>query len=600
MSKLDDYQWLFRKAPTMATSIAEDGRYVDVNDALLNRLGYERGDMIGKRPADFVTPETAERIEHELLPTLRRTGRLENKPVSFVTRDGEIVNCLTNSLVEHSSQGAFVRTVAMYSELSDQGRADWKYRQLYRATPAMLHTVDADGCIITITDHWLQKMGYSREEVVGRSIMDFYSDADRRRLASGHLQDLIRGGEFSNEPRQMVTKKGKVLDLLMSAISERDSSGEVHRMLVAAKDVTERNVAERKLRSALAENAHLREELERERDYLREEVNVAMNFGRIIGRSPTLKLMLSQVEAVAETPASVLILGESGVGKELVAHAIHARSGRANGPLVKVNCASIPKELFESEFFGHVKGAFTGAHRDRVGRFQLADGGSIFLDEIGEIPFELQGKLLRVLQESEFERVGDDVTRTVDVRVIAATNRNLEELVVDGKFREDLFYRLSVFPIDVPPLRKRPEDVLQLAQHFLEQTCNEFGRKLLKLTRTQAEAIQAYDWPGNVRELKNVIERAVILSKGNSLRLDLSLPGNGGAKTGVENGQLTGNDRVLTEKQMRAVQKENIAAALRKSNWRVSGKDGAAELLGIKPTTLADRIKTFGIRKPRR
>ena len=187
------------------------------------------------------------------------------------------------------------------------------------------------------------------------------------------------------------------------------------------------------------------------------------------------------------------------------------------------NCASIPKELFESEFFGHVKGAFTGAHRDRVGRFQLADGGTIFLDEVGEIPIELQGKLLRVLQESEFERVGDDITRSVDVRVIAATNRNLEELVIAGKFREDLFYRLSVFPIEVPPLRKRPEDVIQLAQHFLESICHDFGKAPLKLTRTQAAAISAYDWPGNVRELKNVIERAVILSKGRTLRLDFSI-----------------------------------------------------------------------------
>ena len=272
----------------------------------------------------------------------------------------------------------------------------------------------------------------------------------------------------------------------------------------------------------------------------------------------------------------------------------------ASAPLVKVNCASIPKELFESEFFGHVKGAFTGAHRDRVGRFQLADGGSIFLDEIGEIPFELQGKLLRVLQESEFERVGDDITRSVDVRVIAATNRNLEQLVVDGQFREDLFYRLSVFPIDVPPLRKRPEDVLQLAQHFLEQTCNEFGRKLLKLTQSQAKVIQAYDWPGNVRELKNVIERAVILSKGNNLRLDLSLPEKAGGISGVGNGRLPAEDQVLTEEQMRALQKQNLTAALRQTNWRVSGKNGAAELLGIKPTTLTDRIKSFGIRKPRR
>lgn len=582
----------------MATSIAENGCYLDVNDAFLARLGYDRADMIGNRPTDFVTPESAECIEKELLPTLRRTGRLKNKPVAFVSRDGEIVNCVTNSLVERSADGAFVRTIAMYTEVTDQGRADWKYRQLYRSTPAMLHTVDADGCVITVTDHWLQKMGYKREEVVGRSIMDFYSEADRKRLASGYLQDLIRGGEFSNEPRQMVAKNGKVLDLVMSAISERDSAGEVHQMLVASKDVTERNHAERELRAALAENATLREELERERDYLREEVNVAMNFGRIVGRSPSLKQMLAQVEAVAGTPASVLVLGESGVGKELVARAIHARSGRANGPLVKVNCASIPKELFESEFFGHVKGAFTGAHRDRVGRFQLADGGSIFLDEIGEIPFELQGKLLRVLQESEFERVGDDITRTVDVRVIAATNRNLEQLVVDGQFREDLFYRLSVFPIDVPPLRKRPEDILQLAQHFLEQTCNEFGRKPLKLTQAQAQVVQAYEWPGNVRELKNVIERAVILSKGNNLRLDLSLPESAGSQAGIENRAVASDDQLLTEIQMRSLQKQNLITALKQTNWRVSGTDGAAELLGIKPTTLADRIKSFGIRKP--
>jgi PAS domain S-box-containing protein len=597
MTTLDDYRWLFRRAPTMATSIGDDGRYLDVNDALLERLGFSREEMIGHRPAEFVTEETAERIEKELLPTLRRTGKLENKPVAFVTRDGEVVDCMTNSLVEHSPDGDFVRTVAMYTEVADQLRTDWKYRQLYRSTPAMLHTVNAEGCIIAVTDHWLQKMGYTRAEVVGRSITDFYSEADKKRLESGLLRELISGGEFNNESRQMVTKDGKVLDLLMSATSERDASGVVHRMLVASKDLTERNRAERELRKALAENAHLREELERERDYLREEVNVAMNFGRIIGRSPALKNMLTQIDAVAQTPVSVLILGESGVGKELVARAIHARSGRSEAPLVKVNCASIPKELFESEFFGHVKGAFTGAHRDRVGRFQLADGGTIFLDEVGEIPLELQGKLLRVLQESEFERVGDDITRSVDVRVIAATNRDLERLVVNGDFREDLFYRLSVFPIEVPPLRNRPEDVLQLAQHFLEQSCAELGRQPFKLTQRQAAEIQAYDWPGNVRELKNVIERAVILSKGSTLRLDLSLPESEATARTKTLAPAEGN--VLTEKQMRDLQKQNIVAALKQANWRVSGDEGAATILGIKPTTLADRIKSFGIRKPR-
>jgi transcriptional regulator with GAF, ATPase, and Fis domain len=267
---------------------------------------------------------------------------------------------------------------------------------------------------------------------------------------------------------------------------------------------------------------------------------------------------------------------------------------------VKVNCASIPKELFESEFFGHVKGAFTGAHRDRIGRFQLADGGTIFLDEVGEIPMELQGKLLRVLQESEFERVGDDVTRSVDVRVVAATNRNLEQLIVDGEFREDLFYRLSVFPIIVPPLRDRGEDVIQLAQHFLERACNEFGRPVLTLTRAQANVLFEYNWPGNIRELKNVIERAVILSPGNVLRLDLSMPAVAPGRLTAPRQAVAAGKQVLNEKEMRDYQKGNIEAALRQTNWVVSGPDGAAELLGVKATTLADRVRSFGIERPAR
>jgi len=597
MLSSDDYQWLFRKAPGMATSIGEDGLYLDVNDALLERLGFEREEMVGHQPEEFTTPETTERVQRELRPALRRTGKLENKPVSFVAKTGEIVDCLTNAIVEFDVEGAFVRTVAMYDEISDQARANFKYRTLYRSTPAMLHTVDRDGLIVTVTDHWLQKLGFEREEVVGRPITDFFSDADRKRYEDGGLKELIGEGSFNNLERQMVTKNGQVIDLVMSAISDQGDHGDVRYMLVASKDVTARNKAERELRRTLAENARLREELERERDYLREEVNVAMNFGRIVGTSASLRRMLKRVEAVAETPASVLLQGESGVGKELVAHAIHVRSPRAPGPLVKVNCASIPKELFESEFFGHVKGAFTGANRDRVGRFQLADGGTIFLDEVGEIPFESQGKLLRVLQESEFERVGDDVTRSVDVRVIAATNRNLEELIVEGRFREDLFYRLSVFPIDVPPLRKRGDDVVQLAQHFLEQTCKDFGRDILTLTRAQTAILRSYDWPGNVRELKNVIERAVILSQGKVLRLDLSMPElrPDNSESPVSDGD---SGEVLTEKQIKELQKSNLIKALKQTNWRVSGAGGAAELLGVRPTTLADRIRTYKIKRP--
>ena len=597
MIQRDDYQWLFRKAPAMATSIAEDGSYLDVNDAFLRRLGYKREEMIGRPPLDFVTPASARRVREEFRPALRRTGKLENKPISLVTKSGDVVDCLTNALVEYDPQGEYLRTVAMYTEIADQARANFQYRTLYRSTPAMLHTLDTDGNIVTITDHWLQKLGYERREVIGRPITDFYGVAERERFAGARMPEAINRGDFNNLERQLVTRDGQVLDIVMSSISHRDAAGNVDRMLVASKDVTERNQAERRLRRSLAENARLREELEHERDYLREEVNVALNFGRIVGTSPALKAMLKRVEAVANTPATVLVLGESGVGKELVARAIHAKSPRADGPLVKVNCPSIPKELFESEFFGHVKGAFTGAHRDRIGRFQLADGGTIFLDEVGEIPIELQSKLLRVLQESEFERVGDDITRSVDVRVIAASNRQLEQLIVDGKFREDLFYRISVFPVEVPPLRERGDDVIQLAQEFLDQTCKNFGRDAMVLTRGQAEKLRQYDWPGNVRELKNVIERAVILSPGNVLRLDVSMP-DVDLHLDEPSVSAQAGDIFLSEKEMRDFQKKNLVTALKQTNWRVSGPDGAAALLGVKPTTLADRIRTYGIRKP--
>ena len=593
----DDYQWLFRKAPVMATSIAEDGAFLDVNDAMLSRLDYDRADMVGHRPEEFATPESAARVSNELRPALRRTGKLENKPISFVTRSGEELDCLTNAFIEYDREGEFLRTVAMYTEISDQARANLKYRNLYRSTPAMLHTVDDKGLIVTVTDHWLQKLDYKREEVVGRPITDFFSTADRKKYAAGSLLELIKQGAFNNLERQMVTRNGQKIDLVMSAIPNRHDHHDFGHMLVASKDVTERNRAEHKLRRTLSENARLREELERERDYLREEVNVAMNFGRMVGTSAALRRMLKRVEAVAETPANVLVQGESGVGKELVAHAIHIRSPRAAGPLVKVNCASIPKELFESEFFGHVKGAFTGAHRDRIGRFQLADGGTLFLDEVSEIPLELQGKLLRVLQESEFERVGDDVTRSVDVRVIAATNRNLEQSIVDGTFREDLFYRLSVFPVDVPPLRERGDDVVQLAQHFLEQTCKDFGREALTLTRAQTVNLRDYQWPGNVRELKNVIERAVILSQGKVLRLDLSMPDLKPETDEAQESEAVSAD-ILTDKDIKNLQKSNLIKALRQTNWRVSGAGGAAELLGVRPTTLADRMRTYKIKRP--
>jgi len=266
--------------------------------------------------------------------------------------------------------------------------------------------------------------------------------------------------------------------------------------------------------------------------------------------------------------------------------------------LVKVNCASIPSELFESEFFGHVRGAFTGAHRDRVGRMELANGGTLFLDEIGEIPLEQQGKLLRALQENEFERVGDEKTLHVDVRVVAATNRDLQAAVAAGTFRQDLYYRLSVFPIEVPPLRERLEDIAPLAQHFLRLSCAELGRDALGVTQQHIDCLQRHSWPGNIRELKNVIERAVILSSGAQLRLDLAMPEDAeGMALGVPERPARGP--WLTEAALRDQEKTNMVAVLEHTGWRISGPEGAAELLGVKPSTLAYRMKVFGLAKPR-
>ena len=266
--------------------------------------------------------------------------------------------------------------------------------------------------------------------------------------------------------------------------------------------------------------------------------------------------------------------------------------------MVKVNCASIPGELFESEFFGHVKGAFTGAHKDRVGRLQLANGGTLFLDEVGEIPLEQQGKLLRALQEGEFERVGDEHTTRVDVRVVAATNRDLQAEIGAGNFRQDLFYRLSVFPIDVPPLRQRSADIVPLAMHFTKLICKELGKPSLLLNQQQADTLLAHDWPGNVRELKNVIERAVILSPGNRLRLDLAMPEVKDSQAPEPSSTLPKGD-FLTEAELREYEKENMRRALEVSDWRISGPNGAAERLGVKPSTLTYRMTVFGIERVR-
>lgn len=351
---------------------------------------------------------------------------------------------------------------------------------------------------------------------------------------------------------------------------------------------------------AFTEIEQLREQLFLENKYLREEVKQELAFGDIVGQSPALKKVLQQIELVAPTEANVLILGESGTGKELIARAIHERSQRASAPMVKVNCASIARELFESEFFGHVRGSFTGAVRDRVGRFQLANKGTLFLDEVGEIPLDLQSKMLRVLQEGQFERVGDERTQKTDVRIIAATNRNLLQEVENGTFRRDLYYRLSVFPIESPSLRDRLDDIPLLASHFIHLASLKNKCEKLCLNTQEIELLKTYHWPGNVRELQNVIERAMILSSCGSQKLDFSkiLPLEQTSKSptiSIIASSKETKPQFLLQAQIEDLERKNILAALKAADWKIYGKGGAAELLGIKPTTLASRIKVMQI-----
>jgi PAS domain S-box-containing protein len=356
---------------------------------------------------------------------------------------------------------------------------------------------------------------------------------------------------------------------------------------IILRNTAERVQAEQRIR-ALASEA----------EYLKDEIRALAYFDELLGDSGVMRQVTQQIAEVAHTDATVLIFGETGTGKGLVARAIHAESGRREAPFINVNCAAVPASLIESEFFGHEKGAFTGATQRRDGRFTLADGGTIFLDEIGDLPLDLQAKLLRVVQDGAFEPVGSSHTRMVDVRVIAATNHDLEKAVAHGTFREDLYYRLNVFPIEVPPLRDRGDDVVVLASAFAEECAHRMGRELEPLTPDCMRRLKGYEWPGNVRELANVIERAVITSRDRRLNLDRALPPTDAAPP-IASAPKPADRRVITMDELRELERDNLLRALEETGWKVSGDEGAARLLGMKPSTLTSRMKALGVQRPR-
>ncbi|TLX54113.1 histidine kinase [Stutzerimonas nosocomialis] len=541
------------------------------------------------------------------LGLLRRNGeRLE------VEIDGSRLEhggaTLLGLLIQQRRRLDALRGLAEAERYQRQGLLDWQgveriFRQFERQNHLILgaagegiYGVNRKGETTFVNPAAERILGWRAEDLIGHNIHDLiHHHHPDGSTYDGHtcpIYAAFNDGEVHQVADEVFwNKDGKPIPVDYTSTPLRDD-GELVGAVVVFRDIRERLETERRLRQALSEVQQLKQRLELENAYLQEEIRGKYAQHDLVGRSAAMQQVIHQIELVAPTGANVLITGESGTGKELIARAIHDNSGRSRRPLIRVNCAAVPRELFESEFFGHIRGAFTGALNDRVGRFELADGGTLFLDEVGEIPLELQSKLLRVLQEQQLERVGDTRTRQVDVRVIAATNRDLRQEVRAGRFREDLYFRLNVFPIESAPLRQRPEDIPPLAQHFLSRACRQLNRAEPSLRLADIQRLQAYSWPGNIRELENLIERAVIISPGTRLRLDLP---NDNVNDAPSQQPIEQEMRIFTQGEQRRQMRENLIAALTACAGRISGKDGAARLLELKPTTLRSRLESFAI-----
>jgi PAS domain S-box-containing protein len=455
-----------------------------------------------------------------------------------------------------------------------------RYRTLFEKANDAIFLETEDDDIIAVNQRACDLLGYAREELLAMKVPDLQAPEVRGRLGTvikgeleKHQDNPFEGLDLHRDGRKIPVE---ITDAVIVENGQR-------LVLSIVRDITERKQAEEALRQALLEVQRLKDQLQTENVYLREEIRGAHSFGAIIGQSGAIKRVLRQAEQVAGTEATVLLLGETGTGKELLATAIHHLSPRRDRPMVKVNCAALPATLVESELFGREKGAYTGALSKQLGRFEVAHNSTIFLDEVGDLPPEVQVKLLRVLQEGTLEHLGSPQPIQVNVRVIAATNRDLAQAVREGRFREDLFYRLNVFPITVPPLRDHREDIPLLVWAFVEEFARTLGKSIRAIAKESMEGLQRYPWPGNVRELRNIIERAMITSTSPTLRV--ALPRNADSV----------GPRSLA---MEDIEREHILHVLTLTGWRVRGKDGAAEMLRLKPTTLESRMAKLGIQRP--
>jgi formate hydrogenlyase transcriptional activator len=519
---------------------------------------------------------------------------LDQKPRELASSEAETLRMLAALTMNQLELRLYAEKVARLERaertIGDQLReanqrlahSEESFRDLFDEAPIAYVHQGFDSRIFRANRTAMKILGVTPGEIEGIEGTSFWADTPEAQRQGREALSLLATGTDEKGVVLELRRKDDGRPLWVRWWCAPEPTGRYTRSMFM--DITEQVLVEREKARLEAQNAYLLDEIRSER-----------NFGDIIGGSSGLRKVMQQVQLVAPTDATVLITGESGTGKELVARSIHEQSARRERPLIKLNCSAVPEGLFESEFFGHVKGAFTGALKDKPGRFELADGGTLFLDEIGEVPAAMQAKLLRVLQEHELERVGDTRTRKVNVRVIAASNRDLKKEVDEGRFREDLFYRLSVFPIEVPPLRERRDDIGPLVAHFIRQSARRMNRLEPQISKTALDQLAAYHWPGNVRELQNTVERAIILWREGPLTFDL--PTSRPYKNTGEQSKPAAEAALLTRDQLKQHEREAIINALKQTNGKVAGPRGAAELLGMKPSTLASRISSMGINR---
>jgi PAS domain S-box-containing protein len=577
------YEELVQNANSIILKMDAHGKVVFFNEFAKKFFGYTEQEILGRSILGTIVPETESSgfdIGSMIKDINTNPDKYINNENENIRRNGDRVWVAWTNRAIRDEFGSISEILCIGNDITERKRledllaeSEERYRRLFEtASDGIVLLEKREGHIINANPATEKMLGYTEEECIGKNLKDIGVSLDMSDFPT-IMQTLNKSGIINFDDVQVRTKSGQYIDTDIYLV-DRARLAQCN-----IRDITERKKLEKQNLEAQKKEA---EQLQAENRYLLEEIKLLHTHDNIVGNSEAIRSVLKQVEQVAGTDSTVLIQGETGTGKELLADAIHNLSPRKGRLLVKVNCAALPPTLIESELFGREKGAFTGSYARQMGRFELADGGTLFLDEISEMPLELQTKLLRVLQDGEFERLGSPKTIKVNVRLITATNRDLNQYVRESRFREDLFYRLNIFPLFVPPLRERKEDILPLVWSFIQEFGTRMGKRIESIPQKSIETLQNYGWPGNVRELRNVIDRAMIMTTGPVLRIEI--PKSIEAKNG--------RPGTLEE-----IESRHIIDVLNSTGWRVSGKGGAAEILGLNPKTLESRMKKLGIQR---